>query len=156
MPSVSTIPAVLDALVQRWTLALPDVQVSDGQPLDHADDMVMVGFTGQPGEEAINSERTVEQMAADPTREQYTIACVVSSWLGAEEDTKAVRSRVFSMLDTMAAELARDPRLGELVLSARISVAGYTQYQTLPAEEDSAGGVSGDIRVVVRVDAFTR
>lgn len=154
--TVSTIPAVLDALVQRWTLALPGAQVSDGQPLDHADAMVMVGFTGTPGDEAISSELTIEQMAASPNREQYTIACIASSWKGAEEDVKPVRDSAFALLDAIAADLADDQTLGGLVMRARLSVAGYIQYQTVPEDEDSAGGVSGDIRFTISIDAFTR
>jgi hypothetical protein len=154
--TVSTIPAVLDALVQRWTLALPDAQVSDGQPHDHADDMVLVGFTGTPGEEAVTSEITVEQMAAAPNREQYTIACIASSWKGADEDVPTVRGAAFGLLDAIAADLAEDPRLGGLVMSTRLTVAGFTQYQTMPHNEDSAGGTSADIRFTVTVSAFTR
>lgn len=146
--ATSTVPAVLDALVQRLGAALPGVQVGDGQPLDVADDVVLVAFTGEPGEASVTSTRTREQMAADPDREQYEVICMVSSWRGAERDAKTVRDRTYELIDVMASELAGDQTLGGLVMSARLRSEALTQYQT----HDGATAVA---RVVVAVDAFT-
>jgi hypothetical protein len=147
--TTSTVPAVLDALVQRFTLAIPDAHVSDGQPVNLYDDMVMVGFNGTPGGTSVTDARDREQMTSSPDREQYEITSVASAWKGVEDDVKAVRDRAYELVDAMAAELARDPQIGGLVMSVRLSSGNLAQYFT----ED---GVSVDVTVTISVDAFTR
>lgn len=147
--TVSTVPAVLDALVQRFTLAIPDAHVSDGQPINLYDDMVMVGFTGTPGGTSVTDTRETAQMASSPDREQYDITNVVSAWKGVADDVKAVRDRAYELVDAMAAELASDPQLGGLVMLARLTSGNLAQYFT----ED---GVSVDVTITIAVDAFTR
>lgn len=147
--TTSTVPAVLDALVTRWTAVLPGVQVTDGQPLDLANDVVIVGFTGDVGEAAVTSTRTREQMTSTPDREQYDITCMVSSWKGRERDAKVVRDRAYELIDAMAADLAEDQTLDGLVLRARLSTESFTQYQT-------TDGATAVVQVTVSVDAFTR
>jgi hypothetical protein len=155
--TVSTIPAVLETLVQRFALAVePDGDASlavwDGQPVNDADDVVAIGFTGVPGDEAITDTRDRAQMAPSPDREQYDITNVVSAWRGAEDDQvsfQAVRRRAFAMVDAMADDLASDPRLNGLVMSARLTSGNVAQYL-------SEGGVSVDVQVVISVDAFAR
>jgi hypothetical protein len=151
MAYTSTVPAVLDALVQRWTLAAPDALVVDGQPVHDYDtpDLVLVGFTGTPGAVSVTGTLDREQMAVEPDREQYEITCMVSAWKGAEDDVKAVRDRAYEIVDAIAADLAQDSQLGGLVMSARLSTSNLAQYYT-------DGGVSADVQVVVSVDAFTR
>lgn len=149
--TASTVPAVIDALVARFSLAIPDAHVCDALPISDrdSDDWILVGFTGPTDEQAVTSSLTVEQMTSDPNREQYEIACMVSAWKGVEDDVKAVRDRAYELVNAMTAELARDPRLGGLVLQARLSAQNLDQYW-------SEGGVSVDVRVVISVDAFTR
>ncbi|WP_433225603.1 hypothetical protein [Actinomadura formosensis] len=148
--SVSTVPAVLDALVARARAALPEVQVLDGGPHRDTDpDVVAIGFTGDPGEAAVEDTRTREQLATSPDRERYEITSLASSWRGEEHDAKAVRDRVYEMLDALAAELERDQRLGGLVNRARLSSGAFAQEQT------NKGAVA-TVRFVVSVDAFTR
>lgn len=150
MAYTSTAPAVLDALVQRWTLAVPDALVVDCQPARDFDDedVILVGFTGTTGAVAVTSTLTREQMTATPDREQYEITCIVSAWRGVEDDVKAVRDRAYEMVDALAADLAADTRLGGLVMNARLSTSTLAQYFT----DD---GVAADVQVVVAVDAFT-
>lgn len=147
--TVSTVPAVLDALYANWTLALPGTQVEDGQPLDVGrGDVLVVGFTGTPGEEAVTNTLTREQMSTAPDREQYDLANWISSWHGRERDAKAVRDGAYAVIDAMAADLARDQTLGGLVLRARLSTATFTPYQT-------NDGAACEVKVIVSVDAFT-
>lgn len=146
--SVSTVPAVLDELVARWRLALPEVQVLDGGPhRDTEDDVICVGFQVPPGAPSVEDTRTRQQLASSPDREQYEITCLASSWRGEEHDAKAVRDRVYEMLDVLAAELERDPRLGGLVMRARLSAAALAQEQTNK-------GATATVRFVISVDAF--
>lgn len=147
--TISTVPDVLDALVRIFSLALPDAQVSDGQPLDIAGDVICVGFNGTPGAVAVTSTRTREQLSADPDREQYEISCMVSSYRGAQRNAKLVRDSVYALVDAMAAELARDQTLGGLVMRAMITTDALSQYQT-------TDGATADIEVTVHCDAFTR
>lgn len=149
--SVSTVPTVIDALVARFGQAIPDAHVCDALPISDRDsnDWILIGFTSQTDEQAVSSSLTVEQMTADPSREQYDISCLVSAWKGAEDDVKAVRDRAYELVNAMLTELARDPKLGGLVLRASLTTQNLDQYY-------SEGGVSADVRVTISVDAFTR
>lgn len=144
----STIPAVLDALLESWTVALPDVQVIEGQPLAPDPDIVCVAFTGLPGEPAIEAVEERGQLAASPDRERYDIACLVSSQRG-ETDARAVRIRAFELLDTVRGDLQRDATLGGLVLSARLAVLSLVAAQT-------SAGAESTVLFRVRIDAFAR
>jgi len=146
--TVSTVPGVLDALVALWGQALPGVQVADGEPVNVADDVLVVGFTGVPDEPAVTSTRTREQMAAQPDRESYDITCLASSWSGTTE-FKPVRVRAYELLSAAAGALAADPSLGGLVLQTRLSTEDVIQSQT-----DKGAVVT--VRFTVHVDAFTR
>lgn len=145
---VSTVPSVLDALVALWSATLPDVQVVDGQPLDLEDDVICVGFSGAAGEVAVTDTRTQEQMASSPDREQYDVTNMFSSWRGAESNAKAVRDGVYALVSVAAAEIARDQRLGGLVMRASVSSGSFTQYQ-------STDGATAIVQVTVSIDAFT-
>lgn len=151
MGTVSTVPAVIDELVTRFAAAIPDAHVCDSLPISDRDsnDWILIGFTSQTDEQATTSSLTVEQMAADPSREQYEVACLVSAWMGAEDDVKAVRDRAYALVNAMTAELARDQTLGGLVMRATLTTQSLDQYW-------SEGGVSADVRVTIFVDAFTR
>ena len=149
--TVSTIPAVIDELVTRIGLAIPDAHVCDALPVSDrdSDDWILIGFASPTDEQAVTSSLTVEQMTSDPSREQYDIACLVSAWKGTEDDVKAVRDRAYELVNAMLTELARDRTLGGLVLRATLTAQNLDQYW-------SEGGVSADVRVVISVDAFTR
>ena len=127
---ISSVPGVLDYLVRTWSQALPGVQVTDGQPLDMVDDVVCVGFTGQPGDAVVRSGLDPDSLSATSDREEYTVTSVLSSWRGREPSAKVVRDVVYAIAGTMAAEIARDPTLGGLVLTSRLSASDLTQYQT--------------------------
>lgn len=150
--TVSTIPACLDALVAAARRALPgpDVQVTDGQPVDDiSDDIMCIGFTGDPDDVAVQSTRTQRQGTPDPDRESYDITCLASSWAGQEHDPKPVRDRAYGLVNALAAELASDPTLGRAVGRCRISTDSFAQGQT-------DRGAVAVVRFVVHVEAFTR
>ena len=154
---VSTIPAVLDALVACARQAVagmtlpkrPPVQVLDGGPhKDTKPEVIAIGFTGIAGEAAVENTRTVEQMAAEPNREQYDVTNIASVWLGEQKDPKLVRDRLFDLLDAVAGEIARDQSLGGLLMRARVS------SQLLAPEQTSKGAVA-TVRFVVHCDGYT-
>lgn len=144
---ISTVPAVLDALAARWAAALPDVQVSDGQPVATENDLIAVGFNEVPGEPAVNSTRTREQLAAEPDRESYDVSCIASTFDGGTE-FKPIRDRVYELVNAAATDLAEDDSLGGLVMQARVTADDLIQEQT------EAGAVA-TVRFTVHVDAFT-
>lgn len=150
--TVSTIPACLDALVAAARRAIPDpdVQVTDGQPVeDISDDIVCIGFTGDPNDTAVQSTRTQQQGSPAPDRESYDITCLACSWQGQDHDVKPVRDRVYEFVNLLAAELATDPTLGRTVGRSRISMDSFAQGQT-------DRGAVAMVRFTVHVEAFTR
>jgi hypothetical protein len=144
----STIPAVLDALLESWTVALGGVQVVEGQPLAPEPDIVCIAFTGLPGEPSIEATEDRGQLATSPDRERYDIACLASAQRG-ETDARAVRARAFELVDMVRGELQRDPTLGGLVMSARLAVMSLVAAQTSAGAECTA-------LFRVRIDAFAR
>jgi hypothetical protein len=147
--ATSTVPACLDALVNAVRVALPGVQIIDGQPTTQVEgDVVCIGFTGQPGEAAVTSTLTREVYARSPDREQYDIACLASSWRG-DVDPKVVRDRAFELLDAVAGVLAADQTLSGAVLRARLSA------EAIAPEQTSEGAVC-TVGFTVHADAFTR
>ncbi|GAA3077840.1 hypothetical protein [Streptosporangium carneum] len=145
--TVSTVPAVLEALVAAARRVLPGVQVVDGQPLAADQEIICVGFTGEPGETSVENVRTREQVTLDPDRESYEITCLVAVLRG-EADAAAVRARVYEMVSILAGELATDPTLG--------GVCGRTQLTTEDlAQEQTTKGAQAVVRFVITVDAWT-
>lgn len=150
--TVSAVPAVLDYLVSSWTQALPPndrLTVTDGQPLDLTDDVVCVGFTGQPGEASVISTRTREHLSVDPDREQFDVISMVSTWRGREQNAKSVRDAMYVLVNTIADDVARDQTLGGLVMRAQMTTGEVAQWQT----DDGATAV---LRITVHCDGFTR
>lgn len=144
---ISTVPTVLDALVALWSAALPGVQVADGQPLDMQNDLIAVGFHDVPGEPAVNSTRTREQLAAEPDRESCDVSCLASSYSGVA-DFKTVRDRAYELVNAAASALADDDTLGGIAMDARLTSDDLIQERT-------ENGVFATVRMVVHVDAFT-
>lgn len=138
---ISSIPAVLDALVAAWTVALPDVQVVEGQPVTTQPDVICIGFTGTPGESAV-AVQTSGRMA---DMESYDILCLFSSWNGST-DAKRVRDRAFEMIEAANTDLARDRRLGGAAMRAWMTVAEV-------APEQTTKGAVCTVRVTVHVEA---
>lgn len=147
---ISPLPAALDALLQAVRLALPDeVLVLDGGPVkEDAPDMVMIGFNGEPGTEAIAISRTGADYGRRSDAETYDITCLASSWRG-ENDAKTVRDQAFTLVDLISGELKRDRQLGDTVTRTHLTVAGVAPLQ-------SSKGARCTVRFTIHIDAFTR
>jgi hypothetical protein len=143
----STVPAAIDALVALWRGALDGVQVADGEPIEIENDLLVVGFIDVPGEAAVTSTRTREQLAAEPDRESYDITCLASSFSGVT-DFKTVRDTAYGLVNTAAAALAGDDTLDGLVMQSRITADDLIQEQT-------EKGAVATVRFTVHVDAYT-
>jgi len=148
--SVSTVPVVLDAIVAAVRATLPQVEVWDGQPVKQTqDDVICIGFTGDPEEAAVTATITWDQMAVDPNREAYTITCLASSWKGEDGDAKAVRDRAYELVDGVVAALAQDQSLRALVMRAMVSTQAFAQEQT-------TRGAVATVQFGIHIDAYTR
>lgn len=156
MRTVSRVPEAIDALIALVRTALASagvdgqpVQVLDGPPVTTTeDDVVAVAFTGNPGEAAVESTRTREQLTTDPDRESFEITCLASSWRGSDE-MKPVRDRVYEFIDLINAELMRDPTMGGAVARSNL------RSDSLALEQTDKGPVA-TVLFVVGCDAFTR
>lgn len=156
MKSVSTVPAAIDALVEIARTALATagvdgspVQVIDGQPRTQTeDDVIAIGFTGDPGETAVENTRTTEQLTTAPDREAYEIVCLASSWRG-DEDPKVTRDRVYAFINAINDSLMANPTMGRVVARTRLRSEALAQEQT-------DKGPVATVRFVVFVDAYTR
>jgi hypothetical protein len=151
--TASTVPAFLDALMARLRDALPGVQVIDSHPGDRrdiADEVIIVGFTGTPGEAAVLDTRTIEQVTRDPDRESYDVTSIASVSTGDADDdaVKRVRERTYQLVDAVAELLAADQTLGGAVMAARVSADELAQAIT-------DGGAYAAVRFTVHVDAYT-
>ena len=148
---VSQLPAALDALVAAVQLVLPDpVQLLDGPPSTSTTppDVVMIGFNGEPGTEAISVGRRRADRGGRSDRETYDITCLASSWRG-DNDQRLVRDLAFGFVDVISAELRRDRTLGlDLITNSYLSVAGVAPVM------DSKGAMC-TVRFIVHMDAYT-
>lgn len=148
--TVSTVPAVLDALVALARRVLPDFQVFDGPPTEEMHgDLVMIGFAWPPGTPAVTDTRTQRQYAAAPDAESYDIANLFCAWPGGDEDLKIARDRAYAMIDAFTQGLAESGELGGLVMDARVSADTYIPEQT-------TSGASVTVPVTVHIEAVTR
>lgn len=154
MKEHSTIPAVLKALVAlvKLTIVADDFAVTDGQPIppiDGTPNIICIGFTGVPGDEAIINNRTRQQMTLDPDRESYQITCVASSWAGHEQNMTTVRETAYGLVDILNRQLMLDQTLNGLVMRARI-------FSDSLAEEQTSMGAVSTVRFIIAVEAHTR
>lgn len=147
---VSTVPAVLDALVAIAQAAVPGGQVFDGPPTaEMQGDVIMIGFAYPPGTPAVTETRAQRQYRPDPDTESYDIANLFCAWPGGETDLKAARDRAFALIDAFATGLATSEVLTRLVMDARVSVSTYIPEQT-------TNGAAVTVPVTVHIEAVTR
>lgn len=152
MRHVSTIPAVLAEIVRIAESNLEDVAVSDGAPIppmETTPDIVCIGFTGDPDDEAVTTDRERNQLSNMPDLETYEISCLASSWRGYEKRMSQVRQHAFDLIDKLNAAFAFDATLGGRAMRVRILSDAVIQDQT------DKGAVC-TVRFVIRVEAVTR
>ena len=141
--TATSIPAVLDALVQKFR-ATAGVQVIDGQPLrdDIEPDVIVVGYS--PVQPSVDAAEYTPEIRGEI--ERFDVACLASSWSD-QQSAKVVRDRVFGLYDSVDGALAADPTLGGAVIRALVRVLGLDQAQT-------DKGATATIEFTVRVDGF--
>lgn len=153
MPAdVTTVPAVLTALVALGATALPGVQVYDG-PFDGdnlADEYLCVGFSRDEDESSVDGSAIDEGNLTNG--ETYSVHCILSVATGDMNDgaVAARRARCSALLSLFAGALRADPSLsGALVAgaSATLGTFSWIYGQTV------AGGSYAEVEFDVDVTA---
>ena len=141
---MSTVPAAMDALVQRVRNRLPNVQVTDGAPLPAATELEYVAVGHAIEADAVVMD--VQPAGLEAERESYTIACLIDVTNG-DEVLGPVRARAFELYDAFRAAIDSDRSLGGVVTEARIESVSADQQQ-------NPKGASASIALTVRISAF--
>ncbi|SHI68294.1 hypothetical protein [Streptomyces sp. 3214.6] len=133
MPWSSSVPDVFDAIVDAFKIAeeFNGVTVWDGPELSKATpkEMLTVGFTGDDNDSDVEATSSPEGLGGQPDRETFTIRCAAAVLMGST-DMRPARRRAYELYAAAGAVLARDPRLGGLVLRARLGSHTFKGMQT--------------------------
>lgn len=127
MPTASTVPAFIDALLAAMTTALPAVQVSAAWPGPDANDEEML-FVGD-AVEAWDLE--IPTMKAGRKQRQETYTVTIEAWVAKPgllraDSAAAARTRAIQIVDEVDSFLADEPELIDSILWARLGSRGAT------------------------------
>lgn len=141
MPSTTQVALVLDALVAKTRVHVPDdVVVYDGQPTRKDDpDVLIIGWS--PSGPAVEISQDVADMGGGRS-ERLSISGVASAMRGEtdEASVRFVRARVVELLDLLVAAIEADPSLGGVVSEAAFGFVGaLDQRQTTNGPAASIG-----------------
>lgn len=126
------------------------VDVFDGQPdRDISNEAMVIGFTGNALEAAVEDTRSVEEIGRERDRERYEITCLATSWMGSDQNMDEVRNRVYELVGFLASGIAADHTLGGACMRSRLSTVALAQMQ-------SQDGAVATVMFTISVDAFTR
>ncbi|QIJ62550.1 hypothetical protein [Streptomyces sp. JB150] len=137
--ATSRIPAAIEALVTRWTAALPGVLVLDGPTtgdLTKVQDLVFVGW--QPNTEnglAVEMQQDFAHIGGHTRDERFDVLCYLEAWTG-DFDINARRARAFELFAACENDLRASggnpsaPNLGGAVLFSGITQGSLLQQQT--------------------------
>lgn len=136
---------VLDALVERFRADLPDVEVTDGQPLNIDAPLVLtVGFSvTRPAAEIVQESSDL----ADNRDEALSIVCLASSLRG-DVEMSMVRQEAVAILDSVRASLQTDDTLGGLVDRAELG------YGLALDQAQTPDGASATVEFTVAVSVM--
>lgn len=143
MPTVSAIPAVIDALVAQADAALTSVTVYDGFGIsDDPGDFLMVGVDDADLLDAATSAESSQVPATMGTlrtrQETGTVTCLALSWNG-DADMAAARTAAFATANEVSDLIRADPSLGLGAPDFRLLVAGYGGSERLMQNQDEDG-----------------
>jgi hypothetical protein len=147
--SLVNLHAIILDVVQVADAAMTSFQVLDGRDysVDLEDDVVLIGYTGSPGEPVVSVARSVDEGSPVDTQFDVTIRGSIASRNGDEEFT-AKRAVVWAGLEQLNAALESDLRLGGSVLEVWLMVEEL--FQIADTEGNS---VEADFTITVRVFA---
>ena len=129
---MSTVPAVLDAILAAVRTALPGVQVWDGPPVgDEEDDRVVIGWgRNRPSVTVTRDDETFITPGGGAElvgiTERYAIPGAAISYSG-DPDLKPRRDRAYALADAVAAAVAVCPALDALNATASLATGNLAQ-----------------------------
>lgn len=113
--AVSVVPALIDALFDAATAALPDVLVLDGMgATEEPGDYLMVGVDDPDSDaDAFSADSQQQWASANHTTrdESGVVTCAALSWNG-DGDQKAARDSAYASVEALAAACRTTPDLG--------------------------------------------
>lgn len=115
--SVSTIPALIDALVAQATTALAGTAtVYDGYP-DTKDPSAFLAVgvddpESQASASSVSGQQSMATMGTDRSRDEvFSLTCAAYAW-NSDADQKAARDDAAAILEAVATLLRADPTMG--------------------------------------------
>ena len=150
MPAIlTTVPAVLLALIQLGETTLPDVTVYDGAPdVDNLpDEFLCIGWTRDEDESSVDGDTTDE--GNHTSSETYSVHCILSVATGDTERAAiaARRTRVATLFGTFAAALRADPQLSGTLTAGASATLGSWSWIYGPGTEGTYAEVEFDVNV---------
>ncbi len=123
---MSTVPAVIDAVLAAVRAALPAVQVWDGPPVgDEADDRVVIGWGRNRASTTVTrDDETFEPLTG--ITERYAIPGCAISYSG-DPDLKPRRDRAYELAEAIADAVAVDGTIAALNATASLTTGNLTQ-----------------------------
>lgn len=153
MPNIVTsVPAVVDALVALGRATMPDgVEVSDGPQAEIPNEFLVVGFSLDPDEG--NIDGSTADMGNNLAEETYTVHHLLSTASGDSDPAAAARARarVAQLFGLYAAGLRADPTLGGVLPLAQGGDARMGRWSWLYGRVETGVYASVEFDVEVHV-----
>lgn len=149
----TTVPAVVDALVQIGRTYLTDVTTYDGPPdTDNlADEFFCVGFSRDEDEASVDGSAGRGENLM--TSESYTVHCILSVATGDTDDAavSARRARCAALFAVLAARIRDDPALGGALQAD--GTASIGDFSWIYGQTNQGGGSYAEVEFDVVVTA---
>lgn len=151
MDWASRLPDIIDRLMEIAGAApeLEDTVVRDGPALESDTDLsvLYIGWGGGTDDTDAEAQVQGEGLGGNPDREQPMVRC--TAWVSSgETDLAPVRRAAFGIMSGMGAAVARDRRLGGLVMRAQMGSYSLTQQQT-------SRGAQAAVTFEIDMDGYT-
>lgn len=150
--TVTTVPAVLLALIQLGQAALPGVTVFDGAPDtdNEPGEFLSIGFSRDEEDASVDGDTADE--GNHVTSEAYAVHCILSVATGDLEAgaVAARRARCAELFGAFAGALRADPALGGALAAGGRADLGSWSWVYGPT---SAGGTYAEVEFDVNVAA---
>lgn len=141
--SISTVPAVTQAITAQFQAAIPGRKIVFGQPLNNLGQRFMVvGWSEQGPGVSVGQSAAVASLQQQ--YEDYDIACGIVSWAGGG-DLLTVMQQVYDDFDAVTASLLSNPYPGDCMLA---TVTDHTFAVIRPSNK-----VQADLAFTVHVQA---
>lgn len=149
MPTASTVPAFIDALLAAMKTALPGVQVSPAWPGPDVTNEETLFI----GDSIDDWTSTIPNMVGGRKQRQETYTVTVEAWVAKPgalraDSAEAARTRAIEIIDAVDSFLADDPELIDEIQHARLTDRGAS---LVPFDRGWACQASASIEVAARL-----